>query len=61
MAKKPKVHFHSLRHGFATNCVRNGMTLKNVQLLMGHADMQTTGVYIQLTPEEALNEYQDKF
>jgi integrase/recombinase XerD len=61
VAKKPKVHFHSLRHGFATNCIRNGMKLKNVQLMMGHEDMQTTGIYIRLTPEEALNEYQDKF
>jgi site-specific recombinase XerD len=61
VAKKPKVHFHSLRHGFATNCIRNGMKLKHVQLLMGHADMQTTGIYIQLTPDEALDDYVDKF
>ncbi len=24
-AKKPKIHFHSLRHGFATECVRSGI------------------------------------
>ena len=59
--KKPSVHFHSLRHGFATQCVRKGIPLKAIQLMLGHSDLSTTGIYLQLAPEECLNEYQEKF
>jgi integrase/recombinase XerD len=58
---KPKVHFHSLRHGFATECVRSGMRLEYVQLLMGHEDLQTTSIYINLAPKEAINQYKEKY
>lgn len=58
---KPKVHFHSLRHGFATQCIRKGMELSYVQGLLGHEDLQTTSIYINLAPKERLNEYYDKF
>lgn len=60
-ASKPKVHFHSLRHGFATQCIRKGIDLSYVKMLLGHEDLQTTAIYINLAPQEALNEYQDKF
>ena len=60
-AKKPRIHFHSLRHGFATQCIRKGMNLSSVQLLMGHEDLHTTSIYINLAPKEILNEYQNKF
>ncbi len=58
---KPKVHFHSLRHGFATQCIRKGMSLPSLQGLLGHEDLQTTSIYINLVPKERLNEYYDKF
>lgn len=61
LKQKPTVHFHSLRHGFATHCLRKGVNLKSIQLMLGHSDIATTSVYLQLAPEEALNEYQDKF
>ncbi len=60
-AKKPKVHFHSLRHGFATECVRSGMDLNYIKGLMGHEDLQTTAIYINLLPIEAIKEYKEKF
>ncbi len=59
--KKPKVHFHSLRHGFATQCIRKGMSLPTLQGLLGHEDLTTTTIYINLCPTERLNEYYDKF
>ena len=61
LEKKPELHFHSLRHGFATQCVRKKIPLPLIQMMMGHIDISTTGIYIQLNPEEALNEYQNKF
>jgi len=58
---KPKVHFHSLRHGFATHCLRKGVKLPAIKLMMGHEDLSTTAIYMNLVPKEALNEYQEKF
>lgn len=59
--KKLGVHFHSLRHGFATQCLRKGISLRAIQMMLGHSDMSTTAIYLQLAPEEILNEYQEKF
>jgi len=60
-AKKPKVHFHSLRHGFATECVRSGIDLPTLQRLLGHQDLSTTTIYINLCPAENIAEYRNKF
>lgn len=34
--------FHTLRHTFATNCVENGMDVKALSELLGHADVKIT-------------------
>lgn len=60
-AKKPKVHFHSLRHGFATQGLRTNLKLTEIQMLMGHEDPSTTSIYINLAPEEALRAYRNNF
>ncbi len=60
-ARKPTVHFHSLRHGFATHCIRCRVDINHVQKLMGHEDVQTTSVYINLAPQEAIDDYTKKF
>lgn len=59
--RKPTVHFHSTRHGFATHCIRSRIDINHVQKLMGHEDVQTTSVYINLKPVEAINDYKRKF
>ncbi len=59
--EKPTVHFHSLRHGFATECMRSGMRLSYIQGLMGHADLSTTAIYINLVPKERIEDYREKF
>jgi integrase len=53
---KPTVHFHSLRHGFATHLVRNDAKISNVQMLLGHSDLATTSIYIRMSPQEAIKE-----
>ncbi|HEA70633.1 hypothetical protein LCGC14_0791860 [marine sediment metagenome] len=58
---KPSVHFHSLRHGFATHCLRKGINLRSIQQMLGHTELGTTSIYLQLVPEESLNEYMEKF
>ena len=60
-SKKPKIHFHSLRHGFATECVRSGIDLATLQGLLGHEDLATTTIYVNLCPAERIAQYRNKF
>jgi integrase len=47
-----KLHFHSLRHTFATWLVQNGVGIYEVQKLMGHSTIAVTQVYAHLAPSE---------
>ena len=60
-AKKPKIHFHSLRHGHATESVRSGIELPYIKDSLGHEDLTTTAIYINLCPAERIKQYRDKF
>ena len=61
LAKKPSVVFHSLRHGFATHALKKGVSLRAIQKMLGHADLSSTGIYLDLCPEDIMAEYKDKF
>ncbi len=48
---------HTLRHSFATHLLRGSAPLRNVQELMGHANITTTQLYTQLTDEHMRDVY----
>ena len=40
--KLPSVHFHSLRHAFATNCIALGFDIKTLSEILGHSSVEIT-------------------
>lgn len=50
-AKLEDVNFHTLRHTFASWAVMRGVSLKELQELLGHASLTMTMRYAHLAPE----------
>jgi integrase/recombinase XerD len=48
---------HRFRHTFASDMVRAGVSLPALMQLMGHADIQTTLLYVQVTPQDVYLQY----
>jgi integrase len=48
---------HRFRHTFASDMLRAGVSLPALMQLMGHANIQTTLVYVQVTPLEVYQQY----
>jgi integrase len=52
-----KANPHRFRHTFASDMIRAGISLPALMQLMGHAQIQTTMVYLQLTPQDVREQY----
>lgn len=46
---RKKVTAHVFRHSYATHLIEAGVDLRSVQVLMGHASIQSTARYVHLT------------
>ena len=48
---------HRFRHTFGADMVRAGISLPALQHLMGHSQIHTTMLYVQLAPQDIWREY----
>jgi|APDOM4702015118_1054815.scaffolds.fasta_scaffold18802_1 site-specific recombinase XerD len=48
---------HRFRHTFGADMVRAGISLPALQQLMGHSQIQTTMLYVQLSPQDVWSEF----
>lgn len=51
---------HTIRHYFATDLLQNGADIRSVQMLLGHASINTTQIYTNLS-DKHLREVHKKF
>ena len=47
----PRLTAHSLRHACASHMYCNGASMEFLRCFLGHREIDTTAIYIQLTPE----------
>jgi integrase len=53
----PKANPHRFRHTFATDMLSGGVSLPALMQLMGHAKIQTTLEYVQISSQDVFQQY----
>jgi len=52
---------HVLRHTFSVTAIQKGISLPALQRLLGHDHLATTEIYLNLSPEEVMREFREKW
>lgn len=58
---KPDLHFHCLRSGFVSQCLKQGVPIHQVRDMAGHSNIATTNIYAISGVEDSLKSYEDLF
>ncbi|QHJ84975.1 MAG: hypothetical protein [Bacteriophage sp.] len=53
-----KAHPHRFRRTLATNMVRKGVPIQDVSTILGHADLRTTQIYVDIDQDSVKYNYQ---
>ena len=54
-------HAHKWRHTFAVYSLKQGMDLRTIQKILGHASLDTTQIYLELVTDDIKKEYNKVF
>ena len=52
---------HVLRYTVSVTAIQKGISLPALQQLLGHDHLATTEIYLNLSPEEVLREFREKW
>lgn len=55
------ITFHTLRHGFATHLIEQGRPMHEIQMLTGHARLDTLSIYLHANPSKAIDGAREVF
>ncbi len=52
------VHPHTFRHSFAVHCLKQGINLRSLQKLLGHSQLNTTQVYLDIVGKDVKEDFE---